>query len=238
MPYPPFSYSALTSFEQCPKAFLETKILKKYSFIETEALTYGKETHKSFENRILNKTPLPAHLQFCESIIAGLEAAGYTLFAEIDIAITRDFKPTGYWSKDAWFRGSIDMLAVKGTELLMFDWKTGKRYVARGHSNPETGQLKLYGLILSVTGVEAIRGAYIWLKEKLNDVVSIDQSNLEAIREEYIERGARFEKALAQPPEDAETWKPLPSPLCSYCPVLDDCPAAAKYKAKKKYIKK
>lgn len=244
MAYPPFSYSALTDFEGCPKRFLQTKILKNYPFEVTEALTYGREVHKAFEDRVKDGKKLPPHLEHCESLLSGLEQAGYKLYAEISIAITKDFAPVDYWDKSAWFRGSIDVLAVRGTELIMFDWKTGKRF-------PDFGQLKLYSLILSATGVGESKGVYVWLRDKKSDTVQVTRAqvtttpagvseiaNLEKVREEYIHRADKFEAALQQPPDDAATWVARTSPLCMYCPVLNDCTEAAKYKARKKYLKR
>lgn len=244
MPYPPFSYSALTDFEGCPKRFLETKILKNYPFEVTESLTYGREVHTAFEHRVKEGKKLPPHLEHCESLITGLEQAGYKLYAEIEIAITRDFKPTTYWDKGAWFRGSIDVLGVRGSELIMLDWKTGKRY-------PEFGQLKLYSLILSATGVGESKGVYVWLRDKKSDTVQVTRANpqqvppgvseianLEKVREEYIHRAAKFEAALQRPPEDLETWVTRESPLCAYCPVAQCTARAMKYKERKKFIKR
>jgi hypothetical protein len=241
--YPPFSYSALTDYEGCPRRFALVKLQKKYPFTETEALTYGRETHKAFELRVKEGKKLPPHLEHCEAIIAGLENAGYKLYAEIEIAITKDFKPVDYWDKSAWFRGSIDVLAVKGNELIILDWKTGKRY-------PIFGQLALYGLMLSITGAPEVKGVYVWLSQKKQDTITKTPGNyigndaysyvntFDGVREEYQERGAKFEAALQNKADDLEKWPTRPSPLCAFCPAVNDCEAGAKYKARRKYMRK
>jgi RecB family exonuclease len=46
----PWSFSRIKAFDQCPKQFYHTHILKEFPFQETEAIRYGSEFHKIAED--------------------------------------------------------------------------------------------------------------------------------------------------------------------------------------------
>lgn len=221
-PFPTVSPSSLLGFEQCPKQWHEVRILKKFPFTVTEAITYGNTVHEQLEKYVRYQTELPEHLSFIAPVIDGLRQLGYTLYAELECAITEDWVPVGWWDKSAWLRGKADLIGIKGDEAVVWDWKTGKK-----KSDPT--QLQMYGAILhTVLGLSKVSSAYIWLKEKSNTTLTVDHTNVGEIKEDITRRIAAMKEAY-----DNQEFPARTTPLCGYCPALDTCKEAIYYKVQR-----
>lgn len=221
-PFPTVSPSSLLDFEGCPKRFYEVRVLKKYPFQVTEAITYGNTVHEQLEKYVRFDTELPEHLAYVAPIIDGLRSLGYTLYAELECAIREDWTPTTWWDKSAWLRGKADLIGIKGDEAVVWDWKTGKK------KNDPT-QLQMYGAILhTVLGLSKVSSAYIWLKEKDNTTLTVDNTNVDEIKQDIISRIGAMRDAY-----ESNNFPARTSPLCGWCPALDTCKAAVYYKVQR-----
>lgn len=218
-PFPALSPSAIQSFEQCPKAWYETKILKKYPFVVTEAITYGNVTHEKLEHYTNFQTPLPEHLEYVAPVIDALREGGFTLVAELEVAITREWDKTGYWDKNVFLRGKVDLVAINNKQAIVLDWKTGKR-------KPDPFQLNIYGAILfHLFGLERVDVGFAWLKTKESDTYTITAENFPAIVTDIMERTDKMKDHYERQDFPART-----TPLCCWCPALNDCSEALYYK--------
>jgi CRISPR/Cas system-associated exonuclease Cas4 (RecB family) len=208
MPYPPLSHSSLTDFEECPKRFAQVRLLKNYKIEDSQALIYGRECHSKLENFINTKKPVSKDLLYGKSIVEDLETKGYTLSAEIKIAINKNLNWVDYWNPKALFRGVIDLLATRENETIVIDWKTGK-------IRPKDSQLKFYAMLLK----RSIKGTLVWLMHnkktpyEINDIDSIT-SNLQQRSFEMIDY------LETNKPED---FIAKPNRYCKWCPVYLDC---------------
>lgn len=227
-PFPPLSPSALANFEQCPKQWHETKILKKYPFEVTEQITYGNQVHADIEAYIRSRTPLPEHIEHVAPIIDSARASRIVA-AELELAIREDWSRCGYWDKDCMLRGKVDFVAVQVTTATawILDWKTGKR-------KPDPFQLNVYGSILKHTlNLKAVAVGFVWLKTKEKDVYVVDDTNFEDIRSDITTRIAAMKAAY-----EASEFEARTSVLCCWCAALDDCKEAIHYKNNKANIRK
>lgn len=225
----PWSYSSLKHFEQCAKSYHAQRVAKTHKQDDTaEHLTWGNAVHKHNEDRINLKTPLPAFLQYLEPVIAGLEARGRTMIAELKFAFTKEWVPCGWWDKDCWTRGMIDVVCLGLEEADIIDWKTGKR-------RPDFGQLEYYALALGILGYKRIRGFFVWTKTFEFDSTYIDEKIIAHVKQLFTAKAARLERAY-----ENNEWPAQTSALCAYCPVVYDCEEAkAKgYDKKAKHIRK
>lgn len=218
---PTISPSGLLDFEGCPRRWHETKILKKYKFEVTEAITHGNVVHEQLERYVKFSEALPEHLLYVAPFIEALRHEGYTLYAELECAVTDDWKPVGWWDKTAWLRGKIDLVALNKTtkSALVIDYKTGKR-------KPDPTQLKIYGaMLMRVLGLKQVDSLYLWLKTNENDRFQITRATLHGIVTEITERIEAMSDAF-----DRQDFPPRTSPLCGWCPALNDCKEAIYYK--------
>jgi hypothetical protein len=125
-----WSYSHWELFTKCKYAFyLRTQ--QKIKAPETYPMMKGKEVHLKGEYFLRGAIKgMPKEFESVKKQMNLL--LEYEAEPEIDLAITRKFKPTVYddWN-NVWLRGRADALLddpKKETRLLLVDFKTGKKY--------------------------------------------------------------------------------------------------------------
>ena len=69
-----WSHSALKDYEGCARRYHEVKVLKNYTFQDTQATLYGKEFHDAAEHYIKSDKPLPTHFEFLKDTLDALKA--------------------------------------------------------------------------------------------------------------------------------------------------------------------
>lgn len=220
--FPVTSPSGLADFEGCPKRWFLTKVQKLFKFQVTEAITHGNVTHDRLERYVKFDEVLPDHVAYLLPLFQYLREQGYTLFAELECAIDVNWKALDWWDKSCYLRGKVDLIAIKGTEAIVIDYKTGKR-------KPDPTQLKIYGLmIMAVLELTHVKSYYLWTKTQESDDFEITTETFGAVKAEIEERIARIKTAY-----DTDTFPARTTPLCGWCPALDTCEEAVYYKAKR-----
>ena len=217
MNFKAWSFSALTAFETCAKQYYHVKVAKDIKEVEGEAATWGKKTHKHFEDRIAKAIPLPDYLAAYEGIANSISAKPGTKLVEYQMAITSDFKPTEWFAKDVWCRGIVDAGVLTSKRAAAFDWKTGKR-------KPESDQLRLFaGLMFAhFPNLEVVDTAFVWIKENKMDRETVQKAEVPIIWQEFAPRVARMKRAFDEnrfPPNPSglcRKWCPVPKHICSY----------------------
>lgn len=209
-----WSYSALTSFETCPRRHYLTKVAKLVIEPQTEALLWGNEVHKALELR-QKGSPLPAKFEHFEPVTQMLMSKHGKKVIEAKFAIDASFRPVGWRDPTTWCRAVVDTGVVGVKSAFLGDWKTGKR-------KPESDQLKLSAAIgfAHYPYLEKIHTAFIWLKEKKVDTEVFTHEQVGDIWNDFLPRVKRLEAA-----HQTNTWHPKPSGLCGkWCPVTKkDC---------------
>jgi hypothetical protein len=205
-----WSYSALTAFENCPKAFYHTRVAKDVKDPPGETAMWGQRVHKDLELRLKNKTPLPEHLEKFEPLCAKIEASPGRVFAETKYCLNASLKPTEYFAKDAWVRAVIDVGVVNEPNAINLDWKTGK-------IKHDSLQLQLSAAIMMAAEpkVEKVSTGFVWLKDNKVVKETYTRAQVPAIWQEFLPRVRRLEIAHEQ-----NKWEARPSGLCkSFCAV-------------------
>lgn len=222
--FPIPSPSGLLEFEQCPAKWRDSKVLKLHKFTVTEAISHGLVTHERLERYVKYADPLPDHVLYLLPFFAYLTDTKYQVFAELECAVLADWSVTGWWDKQCYIRGKVDLIAISqdGTEAVVVDYKSGNR------KNDPT-QLKIYALMIaSVLGIKKVKSYYLWTKTKDSDVFELDEANFDEVKTEIEERVAKMRLAF-----DTNEYPTRTSPLCGWCQSLDKCDAAAYYREKK-----
>ena len=119
----PWSYSKAKSFETCPKQFYHEKILREYPFIETEAIRYGNLFHTAAEKFIRDGTPIPEKFSFAIPVLESLRDRYGEKHCELKMGLTEDLEPCGFFDKNVWFRGVVDLLIVADDRAWVIDYK-------------------------------------------------------------------------------------------------------------------
>ena len=207
-----WSYSRRHDYQECPrKSYL--KYLAKLPEPENAAMAAGNEVHKACEAYVLGRLPadpVPPRLANFEAEFKAVRRIA-TVRTEEQWAFTRDWKPTGWFDKDAWCRSKADLhwlvpaTRTNGCTVFNVDHKTGKEY--ESHADQE----KLYALttFLKYPEAEWVRTAYWYLDlgKMVQGVYHRDQ--VPALQAE--------EEARTAPMLADRTFAPRPSDKCRFC---------------------
>lgn len=227
---PPWSYSMLEAFEQCPRKAYHRYILKEKG-PETAEQFKGNTFDKAVEARIRDGVALPEeHRQYepLAASIAELAKADVQVYTQMKIGIGRDFQVRSFFAPDVWGRGVLDVALVSRRKIIpgqvsepnravIADWKTGKNNEGKAWSNNGL-QLKIFTLLLFkfFPGVEKVTAFNIWLKSnEFGKPYVFTRENQAQLWREVLLRIMAMEKAFAPGAVPIET----PGPLCQYCPV-------------------
>lgn len=203
MNLPPWSYTLLSGFENCPRQAFHRYIKKDLKFEESEASRWGNEVHKAMELAINEGRPLPKGMEYA-ALVSPLLGGD----AERKFGIRRDGTPGDFFAPDVWGRCKIDCILIKGDAAILPDWKTGKV-----REDPDELEINAVLVKAHYPHLKKITGWYVWLKEKRIGR-QYDLSNTEAKFQEIKARYSRFEQAF-----QTDFWPPRQSGLCAYCAV-------------------
>lgn len=206
----PWSYSALTAFETCPRRFELTRVSKKVFEPQTEATLWGNKVHKALELYAKGSEGLPQEFEKYGRYVKKILAYEGKRVVEERVALNKNLRPTKWMAKDVWVRGVIDIGVVGSERAYLLDWKTGKR-------KPDSDQLKLFAALAfaSYPWIDSVVTGFIWLKENKFDKELFTRDQLPEIWSEFLPRLSRVAAAY-----DSDKWTPKPSGLCrSWCPV-------------------
>jgi hypothetical protein len=215
---PAWSYSALTSFETCPRRHYHTRIAKDVVEPETQALTWGSAVHKALELRVTENQPLPTGMTHWEDLITKITAQG-KVFTELQIALDKDLKQVDWFDKSVWVRGVVDVGVWRGTTLVALDWKTG-------NPKSDSDQLQLFAALLMAIypEVDLVKTGFVWLKTNGIDTGTYHRGDLPDIWNRFLPRVTKLEDAHAN-----QDWPERRSGLCrAWCPVKQ-CPQNGHY---------
>ena len=121
------------------------------------------------------------------------------------------FEPCGFFDKDVWYRGIVDLLIVDGWNAHMVDYKTGKNA-----KYADMKQLDLMAGAIFVHFPDVLR-----IKSGLAFVVSNEFPKKVHVRTELSQYMHVFQDQLhmLEQAEEHGVWNAKSSPLCGWCPV-------------------
>lgn len=131
MATPAWSYSSLTLFDQCGLKYYHLRVAKDIVEPEAEHLRYGNELHKAAEVHIKDGVELPPQFKFIQPYMEKVKSLPGNKLTEHKLGLRIDngkIVPCGFFAKDVWFRGVIDLLSLDNVNNVgyLIDYKTGK----------------------------------------------------------------------------------------------------------------
>jgi ATP-dependent exoDNAse (exonuclease V) beta subunit len=205
-----WSFSGLKDFDNCPRQYHETKVLKRHVKAVTQQMLYGTEVHKALEDYTRDKTPLPKNYErYAGQVDALLEIDGEKI-VEHQMAMRKDGTACGFSDEDYWVRGIADLLILDGGKAYVVDYKTGSA------KYPDTKQLKLMALMVfaKFPEVQEIKAALLFVAHNVFISEDYKRSDIEQLNLAFKPSLYRMEKAY-----ETNTWTPNPTGLCGWCPV-------------------
>lgn len=211
-----WSYSSIKTFDQCPKKYYHLKVAKDVKDEPGEAADYGTAVHEAAELFIKDGTPIPEKFAYMRPIVEPLAAKQGVKHTEMKLGVKKTgygFEPCGFFDKDVWWRGIVDLLIRDNHTAFMLDYKTGK-----SAKYADMKQLDLMAGAIFVHFPEVMK-----IKSALIFVVSNEFPKKVHVREKLDQYLSVFDNQLDQleAAMDNGIWNAKTSGLCSYCPVVD-----------------
>lgn len=213
-----WSFSRIKAFEQCPKQFYHEKVLKQYTFVETDAMRYGTEFHKACEDYIGANAELDSRFAWIKPTLDALNAKKGTKVVEQKLGLTADLEPCGFYDKQVWFRGIVDLAIIDESSKLawIIDYKTGKN-----SKYADKGQLELMALTIFAhyPEVERINAGLLFVMPR--DLIKAQYTieNKADLWAKWLAKYATMEKAF-----EVDVWNPKPNGLCRRHCQVTECP--------------
>lgn len=208
-----WSYSALTTYELCPKKYYHLYVAKDAKDLDSSWAADGKVVHDAMKKRVVDKVPLALNLRHFEKIAGRFAAAPGDMHGEMKLAINRQFEPTDYFAPDTWCRVIIDLTIVQGSSAVVVDWKTGKR-------KDDPTQMALNAAVLSrwMPEVTLFKTVFVWLQSNEFSPRNYEVEEFTGVWNDLLPRVAKIETA-----RKTTDFPASPSKLCGWCPVIQ-CP--------------
>lgn len=222
MTVPPWSYSMLEMFDNCPKQAFHQYMLKEKG-PKTPQMAEGIRLDTAIESRIMNGEVLPPEFSQYEPMamaIGQMCTGNNKVITQAKFGIDRQFKPVPFFDANVWGRGALDLLMYNPPNGIILDWKTGKNNENSPWSNGGL-QLKIFAAMAfkHFPRIEKLTAFNIWLKtNQIGKVYTWTREQERQLWLEILPRVMRLEAALLA---SADAMKP--GPLCGWCNVKS-CP--------------
>jgi RecB family exonuclease len=139
-----WSYSSIKTFDQCPKKYYHLKVAKDVKDTPGEAAVYGTDVHAAAEEYVKNGTPIPEKYKVIRPLVEALAAFPGEKHTEMKLGLEKTtegfYLPCGFFDKNVWYRGIVDLVIINGDKAHLIDYKTGKKY------DDHKGQCSFYAM--------------------------------------------------------------------------------------------
>ena len=214
MPNVAWSYSALKTFQSCPKKYYHLKVVKDVKESLSEIMLYGVDAHKAAELYISEGKALPGKYEFMRRQLDTLKNLKGDKHCEYKFGLTKDMEPCGFFAKGVWLRGAIDLLVINedsGTAR-MIDYKFGKS------KNADLSQLQLMSLAVFklFPNITKVKAGLLFCPEDKMMPTQYRADDASKMWMDWLPDVARLEGAF-----EHGVWNASPSGLCKgWCPVV------------------
>ena len=210
-----WSFSSLKTFQQCPRKYYRTKIVKDIREPDTQATLYGKSVHTAAEEFIRDGTPIPEQYAYVRPMMENLKRIEGDKHCEVKLGFTESLEPCAFDAENVWWRGIADLVVINESKKLAYsiDYKTSKsaRYA-------DTKQLDLVaiGIFKHFPNIVRVKSALAFVVSK--EFVQAEH-HVEMVPE-YIKKPAQDVARIEAAIENG-VWNPIQGPLCKFCAVKD-----------------
>lgn len=208
-----WSYSALTTYELCPKKYYHLNVAKDVKDEDSSWSADGKVIHDAMKKRVCDKIALPLNLRHYEKVAKKFADASGTKYGEMKLALNRKFEPVDYFAPDTWVRVIIDLAIIQGNKAVVVDWKTGKV-----KDDPTQNALTAAVLAQWMPELESFKTVFVWLQSQELTPKDYTPADLLNLWNGLLPRVAKMEEA-----RKTTNFPAIEGRLCGYCPVTK-CP--------------
>lgn len=206
-----WSYTAMSQFKNCQAQYAAERFYCTVPFVQSAEAKEGDMIHKALENALKTGEQLPdwcrAFTKYVDAVRRRAEKTDADILVEEQITLARDMSRTGWFDKDAWCRGKIDVLLMpmNSNECTIIDWKTGK-------VSDDPLQLRMFAKLATFINpnLERFKCKYIWLKHDRPTEEILERETVERAWKQILEVVAEMEACW-----ESEAWGHTKSGLCN-----------------------
>jgi RecB family exonuclease len=208
-----WSFSSLKTFQQCPRKYYHTKILKDVREPDTVATLYGKTAHTVAEEYIRDGVPVPAQFEYMKDILDQLNAIPGEKLCEVMLGLTKDLQPCEFHADDVWWHGIADLVVLDEENGIAHsvDYKTSKN--AR-YADVKQLDLVAAAIFAKYPKIKTIKSALLFVVSK----EFIKAKHHAEMKEKYLEKPA-LDVARIEAARENGVWNPISGPLCKFCSI-------------------
>ncbi len=218
MKLPPWSFSSIKAYEQCPKKYFHLKVARDFKEPETDAILYGKLFHKAAELYVKGEAPLPPEFNYVKSTLDNLIRMDGEKLCEYEMGLTKDLNPCGFKDPDVWWRGVADLVIInkEAQEARVVDYKTGK-----SAKYADSGQLELMALAVfkHFPEIRKVKAGLLFVvcNEFIKSNYMVDDQD--KMWQKWTKDYERMRGSYTN-----DVWNPRPSGLCRKHCIVTSCP--------------
>jgi hypothetical protein len=210
-----WSFSSLKTFQQCPRKYYHTKVVRDIVEPDTQATLYGKTAHTVAEEYIRDDVPIPPQFAYMQATLDVLKAIPGDKLCEVKLGLTRSLESCDFDAPNVWWHGIADLVVINPTQTMAYsvDYKTSK---SARYADVKQLDLVACGLFAKFPTLQRVKSALLFTVSK--EFVRADH---------YVEM---LPKYMQKPTEDVAridaakengVWNPVQGPLCKFCAVKD-----------------
>ena len=208
-----WSFSSLKTFQQCPKKYYHTKIVKDVVEPDTQATLYGKTAHTVAEEYIRDDVLVPPTFEYMKTTLDALKKVEGEKLCELKLGLTKDLETCDFSAPNVWWHGIADLVIInreKGVAHSV-DYKTSK---SARYADVKQLDIVACGLFAKFPEIQRVKSALIFVVSK--EMVKAEHHKEMMVK--YLEKPsqdvARIEAAVKN-----GVWNPISGPLCKFCAV-------------------
>ncbi len=208
-----WSFSSLKTFQQCPRKYYHTKILKDVREPDTVATLYGKTAHTVAEEYIRDGVPVPAQFEYMKDMLDQLNAIPGEKLCEVMLGLTKDLQPCEFHADDVWWHGIADLVVLDEENGIAHsvDYKTSKN--AR-YADVKQLDLVAAAIFAKYPKIKTIKSALLFVVSK----EFVKAKHHAEMKEKYLEKPA-LDVARIEAARENGVWNPISGPLCKFCSI-------------------
>lgn len=195
-----FTYSSISKFLQCPRAFYHHYIVKDTTFEQSEAAAYGSDLHDFLDGVIKGTKQWSPRYEFLKPYVVNLMSIPGTISTEHPIAFKEDWTPTDWGDKQYYVKGKLDVLILHPDKpiALIKDWKASGK-AGDAEAQKYAVEMDMFSwLTFKAYDVETIKTGLIWIKTKAPESAKVyDRKDLPELEDKMLGHISRIEDAIS-----------------------------------------
>ena len=210
-----WSFSSLKTFQQCPRKYHHTKILKDIVEPDTTATLYGKTAHTVAEEYIRDGKPIPPAFEYMKNTLDELKKIPGRRLCEVKLGLTKTLESCDFDAPNVWWHGVADLVIINRTTgtAHSIDYKTSK---SARYADVKQLDLVACGLFAKFPEIKRVKSALLFVVSK----EFVRAMHYSEMVEKYIEPLARDVARIEAALENG-VWNPIQGPLCKFCSVKE-----------------